>query len=78
MTDLGGKTCIFSHPVYLFLREFSLQDSRGGSICVYILTNTPPFSADSYSFDLLIAGQLQLFSKNFPHARPSRPNARKG
>ncbi|WP_206778653.1 hypothetical protein, partial [Escherichia coli] len=22
---------IFSHPVYLFLREFSLQDSRGGS-----------------------------------------------
>ncbi|EFO2579496.1 hypothetical protein B6R23_17525 [Escherichia coli] len=32
MTDLGGKTCIFSHPVYLFLREFSLQDSRGGSV----------------------------------------------
>ncbi|APH98983.1 transposase [Escherichia coli] len=31
MTDLGGKTCIFSHPVYLFLREFSLQDFRGGS-----------------------------------------------
>ncbi|TJP34284.1 ferritin, partial [Escherichia coli] len=27
------KTCIFSHPVYLFLREFSLQDSRGGSGC---------------------------------------------
>ncbi|EFX5771985.1 peptidase S74, partial [Shigella flexneri] len=22
---------IFSHPVYLFLRKFSLQDSRGGS-----------------------------------------------
>ncbi|HHY9707559.1 TPA: hypothetical protein ACV8C4_004991, partial [Escherichia coli] len=32
LTDLGGKTCIFSHPVYLFLREFSLQDSRGGSV----------------------------------------------
>ncbi|RXA34476.1 hypothetical protein EQ830_26885, partial [Escherichia coli] len=32
MTDFGGKTCIFSHPVYLFLREFSLQDSRGGSV----------------------------------------------
>ncbi|HFO8532738.1 TPA: hypothetical protein ACHK2A_002525, partial [Escherichia coli] len=30
-TDFGGKTSIFSHPVYLFLREFSLQDSRGGS-----------------------------------------------
>ncbi|MGP0115937.1 ATP-binding protein, partial [Escherichia coli] len=27
-----GKTCIFSHPVYLFLREFSLQDFRGGSL----------------------------------------------
>ncbi|TJO42340.1 tail fiber domain-containing protein, partial [Escherichia coli] len=25
------KTSIFSHPVYLFLREFSLQDFRGGS-----------------------------------------------
>ncbi|WP_249517690.1 ATP-binding protein, partial [Escherichia coli] len=32
LTDLGGKTCIFSHPVYLFLREFSLQDFRGGSM----------------------------------------------
>ncbi|WP_241223250.1 hypothetical protein, partial [Escherichia coli] len=31
-TDFGGKTSIFSHPVYLFLREFSLQDFRGGSI----------------------------------------------
>ncbi|EPT9760068.1 IS3 family transposase, partial [Shigella sonnei] len=29
---LRGKTSIFSHPVYLFLREFSLQDSRGGSL----------------------------------------------
>ncbi|WP_244580931.1 IS3 family transposase, partial [Escherichia coli] len=27
------KTSIFSHPVYLFLRKFSLQDSRGGSNC---------------------------------------------
>ncbi|PQN62569.1 virulence factor, partial [Shigella flexneri] len=26
------KTSIFSHPVYLFLRKFSLQDSRGGSL----------------------------------------------
>ncbi|EGE4098154.1 conjugal transfer protein, partial [Shigella boydii] len=30
--DFGGKTSIFSHPVYLFLRKFSLQDSRGGSV----------------------------------------------
>ncbi|WP_215257449.1 hypothetical protein, partial [Escherichia coli] len=33
-TDFGGKTSIFSHPVYLFLREFSLQDFRGGSVAV--------------------------------------------
>ncbi|OWF24539.1 hypothetical protein A8M76_13860 [Escherichia coli] len=40
LTDFGGKTSIFSHPVYLFLREFSLQDSRGGSLsrplCQYV------------------------------------------
>ncbi|WP_286088866.1 conjugal transfer protein TraN [Escherichia coli] len=34
LTDFGGKTSIFSHPVYLFLRKFSLQDSRGGSVSV--------------------------------------------
>ncbi|MCL7955685.1 IS30 family transposase, partial [Escherichia coli] len=34
LTDFGGKTSIFSHPVYLFLREFSLQDFRGGSVSV--------------------------------------------
>ncbi|MCM5078686.1 hypothetical protein MMO72_24900, partial [Escherichia coli] len=37
LTDFGGKTSIFSHPVYLFLREFSLQDFRGGSLTVYYL-----------------------------------------
>ncbi|MGD2922287.1 hypothetical protein ACP80Y_17090, partial [Escherichia coli] len=36
LTDFGGKTSIFSHPVYLFLRKFSLQDSRGGSVIVHI------------------------------------------
>ncbi|HFP2017039.1 TPA: hypothetical protein ACHKQX_005186, partial [Escherichia coli] len=35
LTDFGGKTSIFSHPVYLFLREFSLQDFRGGSNTFY-------------------------------------------
>ncbi|MCV5009362.1 hypothetical protein, partial [Escherichia coli] len=34
LTDFGGKTSIFSHPVYLFLRKFSLQDSRGGSFLI--------------------------------------------
>ncbi|MEL8383066.1 hypothetical protein J4V05_17525, partial [Escherichia coli] len=37
LTDFGGKTSIFSHPVYLFLRKFSLQDSRGGSLRVFFL-----------------------------------------
>ncbi|WP_438427290.1 DUF2303 family protein, partial [Escherichia coli] len=36
LTDFGGKTSIFSHPVYLFLREFSLQDFRGGSLAEWI------------------------------------------
>ncbi|WP_205440279.1 hypothetical protein, partial [Escherichia coli] len=35
LTDFGGKTSIFSHPVYLFLREFSLQDFRGGSLYLW-------------------------------------------
>ncbi|WP_212738362.1 hypothetical protein, partial [Escherichia coli] len=43
LTDLGGKTSIFSHPVYLFLREFSLQDSRGGSY-------SPPNSDEGREF----------------------------
>ncbi|MDO2552869.1 hypothetical protein, partial [Escherichia coli] len=38
LTDFGGKTSIFSHPVYLFLRKFSLQDSRGGSF-IYMKLN---------------------------------------
>ncbi|WP_212738769.1 hypothetical protein, partial [Escherichia coli] len=38
LTDFGGKTSIFSHPVYLFLREFSLQDFRGGSLASEALT----------------------------------------
>ncbi|TJO49683.1 hypothetical protein C9002_10700, partial [Escherichia coli] len=34
------KTSIFSHPVYLFLREFSLQDFRGGSDRRYLTSTT--------------------------------------
>ncbi|MGT5420172.1 hypothetical protein ACRWEY_18735, partial [Escherichia coli] len=40
LTDFGGKTSIFSHPVYLFLREFSLQDFRGGSPNTLYLTQS--------------------------------------
>ncbi len=32
---LRGKTSIFSHPVYLFLWKFSLQDFRDGSVYVF-------------------------------------------
>ncbi len=35
LTDLRGKAHIFSHPVYLSLKEFSLQDSRGDSQCLH-------------------------------------------
>ncbi|MFY87355.1 hypothetical protein ED758_24570 [Escherichia coli] len=55
MTDFGGKTSIFSHPVYLFLREFSLQDSRGGSPEPVIT---------------LISPYLQTLSPVIPPARP--------
>ncbi|WP_213080097.1 hypothetical protein, partial [Escherichia coli] len=37
-------TSIFSHPVYLFLREFSLQDFRGGSnppITLFLVLTVP-------------------------------------
>ncbi|MGG8924813.1 hypothetical protein ACQ9BA_24700, partial [Escherichia coli] len=34
-------TSIFSHPVYLFLRKFSLQDSRGGSDTPRCATDAP-------------------------------------
>ncbi|WP_273944129.1 DUF5983 family protein, partial [Escherichia coli] len=40
----------FSHPVYLFLRKFSLQDSRGGS--------------DAWSYPVLRLKRLGL-SKTF-------------
>ncbi|MDO2566073.1 hypothetical protein Q2U91_17170, partial [Escherichia coli] len=45
LTDFGGKTSIFSHPVYLFLRKFSLQDFRGGS-------DRPPVLFPGTVFDL--------------------------
>ncbi|WP_309487487.1 PapB/FocB family fimbrial expression transcriptional regulator [Escherichia coli] len=35
---------MFSHPVYLFLRKFSLQDSRGGSVCEKYQMNNGYFS----------------------------------
>ncbi|MGD3033396.1 hypothetical protein ACP811_24105, partial [Escherichia coli] len=51
LTDFGGKTSIFSHPVYLFLREFSLQDFRGGSYLIPLVllhVNTQRYGKQKY------------------------------
>ncbi|MDR6072698.1 hypothetical protein, partial [Escherichia coli] len=40
------KTSIFSHPVYLFLRKFSLQDSRGGSQTSFLAARVTVAVAD--------------------------------
>uniref|UniRef100_UPI001FCECFA3 DUF1627 domain-containing protein n=1 Tax=Escherichia coli TaxID=562 RepID=UPI001FCECFA3 len=58
LTDLGGKTSIFSHPVYLFLREFSLQDFRGGS--VQPLPSFTETQADELIFPSLRRANLAL------------------
>ncbi|MEJ1916957.1 nicotinamide riboside transporter PnuC, partial [Escherichia albertii] len=50
LTDFRGKTSIFSHPVYLFLRKFSLQDSRGGSICVVAIGLMTAFINPVFAF----------------------------
>ncbi|WP_024261825.1 MT-A70 family methyltransferase, partial [Escherichia coli] len=43
-----------SHPVYLFLREFSLQDSRGGSDCLFAVKGNLP--------ERINAGIIQSFT----------------
>ncbi|MCH6352111.1 DUF3251 domain-containing protein, partial [Escherichia coli] len=55
LTDFGGKTSIFSHPVYLFLREFSLQDFRGGSLRMSLVNITP--DTDGTTLTLRIQGE---------------------
>ncbi|KHH95520.1 hypothetical protein, partial [Escherichia coli] len=56
LTDFRGKTSIFSHPVYLFLRKFSLQDSRGGSFAGTYFSQTAMMPVNI----LLICGLFQL------------------
>ncbi|TJH56094.1 hypothetical protein C9Y79_22095, partial [Escherichia coli] len=51
------KTSIFSHPVYLFLREFSLQDFRGGSMSI---GNLSAYSNSSDSDQTVQAVRLRL------------------
>ncbi|MDI1054499.1 hypothetical protein NEN86_00980, partial [Escherichia coli] len=58
LTDFRGKTSIFSHPVYLFLRKFSLQDSRGGSHMVTLWGNYEGIS--QYLVSLLWADGFYL------------------
>ncbi|HGF1627565.1 TPA: colicin-like pore-forming protein [Escherichia coli] len=55
MTDLGGKTSIFSHPVYLFLREFSLQDFRGGSLVALVFSILTGSALGIIGYGLLMA-----------------------
>ncbi|WP_212738787.1 hypothetical protein, partial [Escherichia coli] len=50
LTDFGGKTSIFSHPVYLFLREFSLQDFRGGSDISFSSSLSPAKNSNANRF----------------------------
>ncbi|WP_113571637.1 hypothetical protein [Escherichia coli] len=58
MTDFGGKTSIFSHPVYLFLREFSLQDFRGGSVHTFVADVAPESLTGLQTVYLYTAGLL--------------------
>ncbi|EEO7838019.1 UxaA family hydrolase, partial [Salmonella enterica] len=55
LTDLRGKACIFSHPVYLSLREFSLQDYRGGS-------DTPGYDMASVTGVAAGGAQVMVFT----------------
>ncbi|WP_350357125.1 hypothetical protein [Escherichia coli] len=53
---------MFSHPVYLFLRKFSLQDSRGGS---YNPSPNSPFLAYQVSKMPNEDGSSRIFIKPF-------------
>ncbi|MGS3097354.1 autotransporter outer membrane beta-barrel domain-containing protein, partial [Escherichia coli] len=59
-TDFRGKTSIFSHPVYLFLRKFSLQDFRSGSVFSGDTWKVTARAGLSYQFDLLANGETVL------------------
>ncbi|WP_213046100.1 hypothetical protein, partial [Escherichia coli] len=60
LTDFGGKTSIFSHPVYLFLRELSLQDFRGGSVRHYSVDLSESVSASSWA-QKLVSGHWAFY-----------------
>ncbi|MDZ7117014.1 Hha/YmoA family nucleoid-associated regulatory protein [Escherichia coli] len=49
---------MFSHPVYLFLRKFSLQDSRGGSDSLSTSERESFNSAADHRLAELITGKL--------------------
>ncbi|NYY14429.1 hypothetical protein C6543_16140, partial [Escherichia coli] len=62
LTDFRGKTSIFSHPVYLFLRKFSLQDSRGGSqaLSFCALSLTPSLIPFRYQKGLRVQKRVHI------------------
>ncbi|MEF6187746.1 hypothetical protein U9476_24955, partial [Escherichia coli] len=70
LTDFGGKTSIFSHPVYLFLREFSLQDFRGGSDCcdreaLHWAVTTGGFDSETVQ-DVMLGAVERRFGNELP------------
>ncbi|NYX28171.1 hypothetical protein C6514_27195 [Escherichia coli] len=62
MTDFRGKTSIFSHPVYLFLRKFSLQDSRGGSFQRWLFFSVNTSVRVPHTCSLVKSGGLAIQS----------------
>ncbi|MCM5062188.1 transposase, partial [Escherichia coli] len=63
LTDFRGKTSIFSHPVYLFLRKFSLQDSRGGSTSLKTSIKTITYLSDTGCLEIQGAS-LVIYTTN--------------
>ncbi|WP_105211516.1 DUF5680 domain-containing protein [Escherichia albertii] len=75
MTDFGGKTSIFSHSVYLFLREFSLQDSRGGSVWSMSYSGKCFLDKDSESIYGFLRQALLQSTRDMPFRGPFEFNS---
>ncbi|WP_283387305.1 T3SS effector NleG family protein [Escherichia coli] len=59
---------MFSHPVYLFLREFSLQDFRGGSLSRIINDGMHhPLSREPITLSMLVAREQCEFDCSIGH-----------
>ncbi|WP_193791455.1 two-component system connector SafA, partial [Escherichia coli] len=54
-------------PVYLFLRKFSLQDSRGGSVIVVVLLLTLTLIAIFSAIDQLGISEMGRIARDLTH-----------